>query len=122
LEFETPGEPLVPENLYRGVRAAGGVLVTVNDTGLQLAPSLRVRNHSPTGFEYGYGGSGPAQLALAILLHEYDQVTAVRYYQHFKWRAIARLNRREPFELTSAQIAATIAAVDAALEKAVTVS
>lgn len=26
-----------------------------------------IRNHSPTGFEWGYGGSGPAQLALAIL-------------------------------------------------------
>ena len=28
---------------------------------------LEIRNHSPTGFEWGYGGSGPAQLALAIL-------------------------------------------------------
>lgn len=26
-------------------------------------------NHSPTGFEWGYGGSGPAQLAFAILCH-----------------------------------------------------
>ena len=26
-----------------------------------------IRNHSPDGFEWGYGGSGPAQLALAIL-------------------------------------------------------
>lgn len=31
--------------------------------------SLRFRNHSPDGFEWSYGGSGPAQLALAILLH-----------------------------------------------------
>lgn len=27
---------------------------------------LDIRNHSPSGFECGYGGSGPAQLALAI--------------------------------------------------------
>lgn len=31
------------------------------------AESLAVRNHSPTGFAWGYGGSGPAQLALAVL-------------------------------------------------------
>ena len=30
--------------------------------------SLRVRNHSPDGFSWGDGGSGPAQLALALLL------------------------------------------------------
>jgi hypothetical protein len=32
-----------------------------------LDPRLDLFNHSPTGFEYGYAGSGPAQLALAIL-------------------------------------------------------
>lgn len=30
--------------------------------------SLEIREHSPTGFEMGYGGSGPAQSALAITL------------------------------------------------------
>jgi hypothetical protein len=33
-----------------------------------LNDSLNIRNHSPTGFEFGYAGSGPAQLALAILV------------------------------------------------------
>jgi Family of unknown function (DUF6166) len=28
---------------------------------------LEIRNHSPTGFGWGYRGSGPAQLALALL-------------------------------------------------------
>jgi hypothetical protein len=32
-----------------------------------LSPYTEVWNHSPTGFEWGYAGSGPAQLALAIL-------------------------------------------------------
>jgi len=27
---------------------------------------LDLRNHSPTGLEWGYGGSGPAQPALAL--------------------------------------------------------
>jgi len=38
--------------------------------GRELLPdrSLEVWNHSPTGFNWGYAGSGPAQLALALLL------------------------------------------------------
>jgi len=39
------------------------------DTELDPRPSLQLRKHSPDGFEWSYGGSGPAQLALAILLH-----------------------------------------------------
>ena len=41
--------------------------------------------HSPTGFEWGYGGSGPADLALNILLHYTDEDTAMRLHQSFKW-------------------------------------
>lgn len=53
---------------------------------LPLEPSLKLRNHSPTGFAWGYGGSGPAQLALAILLDfTGDEKTALEYYQDFKW-------------------------------------
>jgi hypothetical protein len=38
--------------------------------GKELSPikSQKVWNHSPDGFNWGYGGSGPAQLALAICL------------------------------------------------------
>jgi len=31
-----------------------------------LDPRLDIADHSPTGLEWGYGGSGPAQLALAL--------------------------------------------------------
>jgi hypothetical protein len=31
-------------------------------------PLVHVMRHSPDGFEYGYGGSGPADLALSILV------------------------------------------------------
>lgn len=37
------------------------------DTSLDLQVSLKIRNHSPTGFNWGYGGSGPHQLAIGIL-------------------------------------------------------
>jgi hypothetical protein len=43
--------------------------VTVDGRPLDPQPSQQVSNHSPDGFAWGYAGSGPAQLALAILLH-----------------------------------------------------
>ena len=40
--------------------------------------------HSPTGIEWGYGGSGPADLARSILLALVDEPTADALYQRFK--------------------------------------
>jgi hypothetical protein len=55
--------------------------------------SLKVVNHSPTGFEFGYGGSGPAQLALAILLdYLNNKELAVELHQQFKWKKIATMD------------------------------
>jgi hypothetical protein len=50
---------------YRGWREGYAALVTVD--GRSLNPRLDLWNHSPTGFEWGYAGSGPSQLALAML-------------------------------------------------------
>lgn len=47
--------------------------------------------HCPSGFNWGYGGSGPTQLALAILLQVTHRETARAHCQAFKWDAIARL-------------------------------
>lgn len=44
----------------------------------------RVQLHSPLGFDWGYDGSEPAELALNILLHYTDAVTARKHYQAFK--------------------------------------
>jgi hypothetical protein len=64
--------------------------------GKELLPknSLKVRNHSPSGFEWGYGGSGPAQLALEILLELVDRKTAEFLYQDFKRAFIAPADDR----------------------------
>ena len=51
----------------------------------------RIINHSPDGFAWGYGGSGPADLALNILAIFIGQAEAVKYYQDFKWDFIATL-------------------------------
>lgn len=51
---------------------------------LDLAASLRVKNHSPDGFNWGYDGSGPAQLALALMLLFVGPNEALPLYQTFK--------------------------------------
>jgi hypothetical protein len=56
------------KKLYQGRRGESGAQVTVtDDNGTRPLPlCLEIINHSPDGFEWGYGGSGPAQLALAL--------------------------------------------------------
>lgn len=66
---------------------------------LDPRPSQRLWNHSPAGFEWGYFGSGPAQLALAILFdglmrlgvpkEEAEQI-AKRRHQEFKALHVSR--------------------------------
>jgi hypothetical protein len=65
--------------------------------------SLQVRNHSPTGFAWGYGGSGPAQLALALLLELTTEEMALLWYQDVKWQIIAKLPQTD-FTLDSQEI------------------
>ena len=59
---------------------------------LPLLPtkSLDIRRHSPSGFNWGYLGSGPAQLALALLLDATgDEQLSLRHYQDFKFLEVA---------------------------------
>ena len=66
---------------------------------LNPSESLAVARHSAHGFGWGDGGSGAAQLALALLLRATDRASAVAQYQAFKWEVIARL-RQADFTLT----------------------
>ena len=87
---------------YEGKRQGYAVSVTVD--GRRLNPRFDLWNHSPTGFEWGYGGSGPAQLALAILAdHCQDDEQALNFYQRFKWAMVARFPHRS-WLLTGEQI------------------
>jgi len=57
---------------------------------LDPGPSQKLYNHSPDGFQWGYGGSGPAQLALALLLDVTgDEQLSVRMHQQFKRAFVA---------------------------------
>lgn len=61
--------------------------------------SMAVRMHSLDGFNWGYGGSGPAQLALAILLEFMDANTAINFYQDFKWLIVSEWPMKSDFEI-----------------------
>lgn len=67
---------------------------------LDPAPSQRVANHSPDGFSWGYAGSGPSQLALAILLRVTDRATAVRHYRAFCREVLANVPSNSPLDVT----------------------
>lgn len=61
---------------------------------LDTAPSRALRDHSPDGFGWGYSGSGPAQLALAILLDATgNKDMALERYQAFKDAFVAGLSK-----------------------------
>lgn len=63
---------------------------------LDPKPSQKHHNHSPDGFNWGYGGSGPAQLALAIILKLTGKSDG---YQDFKFKVIAAIAIGKDFEI-----------------------
>jgi hypothetical protein len=67
-----------------------GVRCWVDDCLLDYEQSQAIYNISLYGFNVGYGGSGPAQLALAILLHLTDEETALKRYQQFERAFVAK--------------------------------
>lgn len=94
------------EKVYRGQRFPDGCRVWTeevewDDDGPHLVPgSARpldprhdLRNHSPDGFEWGYLGSGPAQLALALAADalDGDGESALLLYQKLKEALVAGL-------------------------------
>ena len=93
---------------YVGSRHNGNAIVSVVDAKTKCASMLdagyRYVNHSPTRFEWGYLGSGPAQLAFAILLdHCGEAGPALLWYQDFKEQVIANFLSNS-WELTSEEI------------------
>jgi uncharacterized protein DUF6166 len=83
---------------------------------LPLAPSQRIINHSPDGYEWGYGGSGPAQLALALCLDvTLDEERARKVYQEFKFRVVAKLPH-ERWTLTTPYILEVIEQIESDAE------
>ena len=82
----------MPDNkIYIGRRKGCGDIEVYAGDGhgniepLLPGPSQAVYNHSPDGFEWGYSGSGPSQLSLALLLDATgNDDLAMTYHQDFK--------------------------------------
>lgn len=80
--------------VYEGDRTPTGTTVMVFDGSLTapiypLPPRADLRNHSPDGFEWGYAGSGPSQLALALCADVLgNDERAVSVYMDFKSKVI----------------------------------
>ncbi|MDA1100628.1 MAG: DUF6166 domain-containing protein [Proteobacteria bacterium] len=92
--------------VYSGRREGERVTVTVD--GQPLDPCLGLRNFQAGGFEWGYGGSGPSQLALAILAEHAGPQAAPGGYRHFVQTVIAEIETGN-WRLTSDEIDQRIA-------------
>lgn len=105
--------------IYRGFRAPAThccvVTVSVEGAARALDPRLDLANHSPTGFEWGYLGSGPAQLALAMLADALaNDERALKLYQRFKLNYVANLKRDEPWAISDADVGQIAQAIECA--------
>lgn len=81
--------------IYKGKRlgkikdTGSDVEVTVEDDKGKVTDLKHHVYHSPTGFAWGYGGSGPADLAKSILWDYLGEEPQSNLYQEFKWKFVA---------------------------------
>jgi hypothetical protein len=87
--------------IYEGQRT--GERVTVKVDGQPLDARADLRDFKASGFEWGYEGSGPSQLALAILADHADAQTALGNYRQFVRIFIADFDG-DSWRLTSEEI------------------
>jgi hypothetical protein len=98
-------DSLTGVEVYVGFRLEGNVVVKADGKELSPAKSLYVRRHSPDGFNWGYSGSGPAQLALAILLYEgLPAKYAGQIYQDLKFEKVASWDGAKGWFLTGTEL------------------
>lgn len=99
---------------YRGYVSSGGdassprTVTVAEDGGDERLLAHRVR-HSPAGFSWGYGGSGPADLARSILSEHLGTDPSPGCYQAFKFAFAARFPQDGGWELSSTEIASWLA-------------
>jgi hypothetical protein len=77
--------------------------VTVTRDG-DTRPLIHHIRHSPTGFAWGYAGSGPADLARSILWDHLGGEPHPACYQGLKFAFVATWSQSAPWELRSEEI------------------
>ena len=78
-----------------------------------LDPCLHIRAHSPDGFAWSYSGSGPHQLALALLCHALkghpDRFDLARkHYRDLVTEVITKMPIDQGFEIEAPEIVAWV--------------
>lgn len=94
--------------IYKG---DSGGRVTVD--GDPLDKCLDIVNHSPDGFSWGYSGSGPAQLSLAIMVSEYGKDIDKHpvSYRELKEFLVSKMPSDEGFTFNSTQVWAKVSEI-----------
>lgn len=104
---------LVQEIQYTGLESGRRIesitslthVVLKDDKMLSPKRSQAVHNHSPDGWNWGYLGSGPSQLALGVMLEEcWSEEEAIALAYDFKVDFIATLPLNKPWAFTSEEI------------------
>jgi hypothetical protein len=93
-----------------GYDQGGRVMV---DDGVKRRPLTHHVYHSPTGYAWGYNGSGPAELAKDILWNLLGEKPISPLYQDFKAQFIASFAGNAGWSLSETEIRAWLAARDA---------
>ena len=95
---------------YTGNRRDGYVTITVGSgegTNYYLPPRLDLFDYGATWFEWGYGGAGPSQTALAVLAHATgDDAYALRWHPDYMAEIVAELPKE--FNLDSEGVMAWV--------------
>lgn len=95
--------------------------ILLDNRPLDIKASRKVIDHSE-GFNWGYGGSGPAQLALAILLKYLNKKDAKEMHQDFKSLFLTALDNNFVAVIKLREFVQRMRATKAGMEvKAVTV-
>jgi hypothetical protein len=87
---------------YAGERVHGRAVVTVHvlsSAGVTSYLLPHLVRHSPDGFNWGYAGSGPADLARSLLVDCLGSAPAPRLYQAFKEDFISRLRQDAAWQI-----------------------
>lgn len=91
----------MPNRIFQGDRTIDGSVVTID--GVTLDAQLSLQTYTDRGFEWGYEGDGPRQVALAILVeHLGDNDRAQTLCEDFMLRVVANFGNE--WEMSSNDI------------------
>lgn len=108
------GSPATPEGRwYEGLSpyATGGRGQVLVHEGPRTLGTLehRLVRHSPDGFSWGYGGSGPSELALNLVYDATGEEPEPALYQAFKTRFVRQWPTDAGWQITQDTILAFVA-------------